>query len=174
MSDISHAIPLLKAMIAAEQINRDFRRKEGHTEIAQLHGDRAQVINEVVNALEKIQSPPLVFDGLKKQTPYQSPLHGEERCLNHYVMGWNDCLERMKIELDSPKDTIDLVTAWPRTTSKWDEDRLIWIIEGFEVPDNVLKSWCYHNMGERYISTVCHKHVVAWAKAHLEHREPLI
>lgn len=59
-NDISCAIPMLQAMRSAEQIMRDDRRREGNAEISQLHGDRAQMLSEVIDALKSAPPRPAV------------------------------------------------------------------------------------------------------------------
>ena len=41
----------LKAMLAAEQISRDIQRRENHPDLAAVHGDRAQMLREVLDWL---------------------------------------------------------------------------------------------------------------------------
>ena len=70
-NDISCAIPMLQAMRSAEQIMRDARRREGNAEISQLHGDRAQMLSEVIDAFIEFNGGPITHKYLMGKTKWE-------------------------------------------------------------------------------------------------------
>jgi hypothetical protein len=59
-----------------------------------------------------------------------------------------------------------------KVSSRWEgqgaDAQLIWNIEGKEVSDKALRSWCYQNMDypSKHVDVVRRLHVEAWYKAH--------
>lgn len=57
--------------------------------------------------------------------------------------------------------------SWPtaEARSRWHGDELIWTINGRDVTDKALRSWCYINLNYPwcYVDVVRQYHVNAWA-----------
>lgn len=53
----------------------------------------------------------------------------------------------------------------PTVSSRWEGEELIWTINGEDISDRALRSWCYHNVEGvmRYVDVVRDLHVRAWA-----------